>query len=418
MLLAVRDGLRRLTLPLLFALPILAAASHFGAVADGADYVIHVSIDGLNPQWMQQVIDAGRAPTLKRLQAESAWTANARTDFTHTVTLPNHTSMLTGRPVLQPEGLPLGAFHGWTINDVPQLGATLHNTGNPAARYIASTFDVVHDAGRATALYTSKDKFIIYDQSYNESTGAANAHGRDKIDTYFFQDDGPPTYSDSMNRRFLADMAARHFNYSFVHYRDADSAGHAFGWGSPDYLRAVANVDAYLADMLHFVETDPTLKGRTTIIVNADHGGVDLNHVDAERAENYTIPVFVWGASVGRGDLYAINRDTRTDPGDTRLEYAPEHQPIRNGDTGNLALKLLGLGPIPGSVINARQDLRVVAVGDFNRDGLVDNADYTMWRDTNGSTTDLRADANGDGRVDLADCELWRASFGQPAGAE
>ena len=87
--------------------------------AFAAEFVIHISVDGLNPQWMQQVIDAGKAPTLKRLQAESAWTANARTDYTHTITLPNHTSMLTGRPVLQPDGMPPTVFHGWTINDVP-----------------------------------------------------------------------------------------------------------------------------------------------------------------------------------------------------------------------------------------------------------------------------------------------------------
>jgi hypothetical protein len=323
-----------------------------------------MSIDGLNPEWMQQVIDAGRAPTLKRLEAEGVWTANARTDFTHTVTLPNHTSMLTGRPVLQPTGMPAGIFHGWTINDVPPLGATLHNTGNPAAKYIASTFDVVHDAGLSTALFVSKDKFIIYEQSYNETTGAANPHGRDKIDVFFFQDDGPPLYSDGMNRRFLDDMAAKHFNYSFVHYRDTDSAGHAFGWGSPEYLQAVAAVDGYLAQVFKLVESDPELKGRTTIIVNTDHAGVGTNHGDADQAVNYTIPAFVWGAGVGRGDLYTINRDTRTDPSDTRPEYADEHQPIRNGDTGNLALKLLGLGPIPGSTINARQDLRVTASGE------------------------------------------------------
>lgn len=385
----------------------LAPAGHATAV----EHVIHISVDGLSPILMQQVIDAGRAPTFERLQQEGAWTPNARTDYTHTITLPNHTCMLTGRPVEQAAAFPVGSFHGWTINDVPQKGATLHNTGNPAAKYIASSFDVAHDAGLSTALYATKEKFIIYNQSYSENTGAQGKHGRDKIDVYFFQDDGPPNYSEGMNRRFLADMAAKHFDYAFVHYRDCDSAGHSFGWGSPEYLQGVASVDRCLADVLKLVETDPELKGRTTIVLTADHGGVGTNHGDCNKCVNYTIPVFVWGAGAGRGDLYAFNEDTRVEPGELRPEYGFEHQPIRNGDTGNLALKLLGLEPIPGSTINAKQDLRIASRADFNRDGNVDAADYTIWRDTQGSATDLRADANGDGKVDAADHEIWKAAM-------
>jgi len=383
-----------------------------GAPALAAKYVIHISVDGLNPEWMQQVTSAGKAPTLQRLEHESAWTANARTDYTHTVTLPNHTSMLTGRPVLQPDGMPPTVYHGWTINDVPALGATLHNTGNPHVKYIASVFDVVHDAGLSTALFVSKDKFILYDQSYNETTGAANPRGRDKIDRYFFQDDGPPAYSDGMNRQFLQDMAANHYNYSFIHYRDTDSAGHAFGWGSPEYLQAVATVDGYLAQVLELVETDPQLAGHTAIIVNTDHGGVGTDHSEADRAVNYTIPVFVWGAGASRADLYAMNAQARTDPGDGRPDYVTHGQPIRNGDTGNLALKLLGLGPIPGSMINVHQDLRVALVGDYNGDGAVNAADYTTWQNSLGSADDLRADGNGNDIVDQADYDIWKAAMG------
>ena len=94
-----------------FATPLELLLAASGARA--ADHVIHISVDGLNPQWMQQVIDAGRAPTFQRLQSEGAWTANARTDFSHTITLPNHTSMITGRPVLQPGGMPVEVAHGW-----------------------------------------------------------------------------------------------------------------------------------------------------------------------------------------------------------------------------------------------------------------------------------------------------------------
>jgi hypothetical protein len=324
-----------------------------------ADYVIHISVDGLHPGHLQRVIDDGDAPSFKRLEQEGAWTANARSDFSHTVTLPNHTCMLTGRPTLQPEGMDGKVFHGYTSNSLPRRGATLHNSRGAPGGYIASTFDVVHDAGKSTALFATKDKFVIYDQTYNETAGGEHERGRDKIDVYFYQEDPAPAYSSGVHQRFLADMAEKHFNYIFLHYRDTDTVGHAQRWGSGAYRQAIRSVDSYLADLFRLVETDPALAGRTTIIVNTDHGGIDFDHQDAMLADDYTIPIFVWGAGVKPGDLYAFNKDTRLDPGTGRPDFNAAKQPIRNGDTGNLALSLLGLGPVPGSLINARQDLRV-----------------------------------------------------------
>lgn len=55
--------------------------------------------------------------------------------------------------------------------------------------------------------------------------------------------------------------------------------------------------------------------------------------------------------------------------------------------------------------------------GDYNADGVVDAADYTVWRDTLGQSTDLRADGNDDKTVDAADYQVWKSNFGNAGSA-
>jgi hypothetical protein len=54
--------------------------------------------------------------------------------------------------------------------------------------------------------------------------------------------------------------------------------------------------------------------------------------------------------------------------------------------------------------------------GDYNRNGIVDAADYTVWRNALGSTSDLLANGDDEGSshgiVDEADYEVWRNNFG------
>jgi hypothetical protein len=51
--------------------------------------------------------------------------------------------------------------------------------------------------------------------------------------------------------------------------------------------------------------------------------------------------------------------------------------------------------------------------GDFNRDGTVSAADYTVWRNSTGQTGNVAADANEDDVVDLNDYAMWKANFGR-----
>jgi Type I phosphodiesterase / nucleotide pyrophosphatase len=370
---AVRsDSWRRIAA---FCAAIAVALAVFAPASRGAvEHVIHISVDGLHPGHLQTQINAGFAPHFKRFQDEGAWTNNARTDYTHTNTLPNHTSMLTGRPVSLPVGMSGTPHHGYTDNDTPPAAETLHNFTTPDW-YKASSFDVAHDAGLSTALYASKNKFVIYEQSYNAANGAPHANGADKIDRFF----GPESTA-SMQSTLLTEVAANNYDYTFIHYADLDDAGHGVGWGTPTYMTAIVTVNNYLGQVFNLVETDPQFMGNTAIVLSADHGGTGTGHSGATNASNYTIPFYVWGAGVAHGDLYALNAGTRTNPSTGRPDYLAAGQPIRNGDGGNLALSLLGLGPIPGSMINSAQNLRVSLPGDFNLDNKVDAADYVAWQ--------------------------------------
>ncbi|MEN1679950.1 MAG: hypothetical protein AAGJ46_10170 [Planctomycetota bacterium] len=63
--------------------------------------------------------------------------------------------------------------------------------------------------------------------------------------------------------------------------------------------------------------------------------------------------------------------------------------------------------------------ISVALLGDFNRDGSVDTADFTVWRDTLGQavTPFAAADADGSGVIGVEDYALWRANYGQAVGA-
>lgn len=327
---------------------IFACVFCFCLMARGADYVIALSVDGLGSTYLQQRVAAGQLPHFKRLAAESAGTANARADYDITVTLPNHTSMVTSRRIKEPEG------HAWTSNTDPAKGVTIHSK---KGTYVPSVFDVVHDHGLRTGVWATKTKFSLFKVSYDAINGAPDTTGpdtgRNKVDCFVI------AKSAALAESFISTMATQPCHFAFVHFGDCDAAGHAMGWGSNDYNSALIAVDGYLGRIMDLIATNPALKGKTDLIVTADHGGEGKDHSDAAKSIDYTIPFYVWGAGVSHGDLYALNTATRQEPGENRPDYSDLKQPVRNGDVGNLALSLLGLPSIPGSMIDVKQDLRV-----------------------------------------------------------
>lgn len=343
-------GVVTLTLPTLPAEERSEGRPPAARISDSPDdpvrQVVAISVDGLRPGAIRELGSAG-APALHRMMRQGVSTLNARTVLESTSTLPNHASMLTGRRVDPPQG------HGLRVNS--DLGGTVHDgTG----RYVASMFDVVHDHGGRTGLYSMKDKFELFDRSWNARNGARDRdgvdHGRDKVDRFVLGS------AKKVTRRVVGRLRSTPDRLSFLHLANPDAAGHENGFASSAYLRAVRRVDRQVARVLRAVRSSPSLRRHTTVVLTADHGGRASDHGDQTARANYTVPFIVWGASVSPGrSLYALNPD-RDNPRNGRPGYAGS-QPVRNGDVANLVTDLLDLPRVPGSEFNRPADLDVHA---------------------------------------------------------
>jgi hypothetical protein len=236
-----------------------------------------------------------------------------------------------------------------TIDD----GNSIHNTGNTNVPYIASVFDVVHDHGLSTAfLFGKAASLSVCERSYNAKYGAPDLNPPDNGPNKVDYSVGADSYADQLVSLFLQELKfLPPKRYTFLHFADPDKAGHRWGWGSPEWSNSIVNLDQQIGRIMDAVRKDPLASNQTAVIVTADHGGTGQGHWIGGGTQSIQIPLLLWGPGIPAGvDLYSLFSN-RADPGTNWLDYSASPQPLRNGDTGNLALNLLGLPPIPGSLM-------------------------------------------------------------------
>ena len=306
---------------------------------------VAITIDGLRPGAVT-ALGPDKVPALFRMMRQGSSTLNARTTTEQTRTMPNHSSAFTGRRVLGTSG------HKVTFNDDSEA-TDIHTV---AGQYVPSMFDVVHDRGGRVVFFAGKDKFAFFNRSWDARRGAVDTigvdNGRDKISRYVYDENAT-----SLVDRVVASLRDRPAKLTYVHIRLPDSAGHQHGFFSGEYLTAVRQASAKVGRILGTIARRDSLRTRTAVVLTADHGGTGKDHGDVTRAVNYTIPFFVWGASITQGgDLYELN-PARVEPGTAQPDYFSGEPPVRNLDMASMVTGYLGYGSVPGGLAPGTEPL-------------------------------------------------------------
>ncbi len=264
--------------------------------------VILISWDGAKASVLRAMMRVGQLPSLQALWESGVGTLAART-IVPSLTLPSHTSMLTGQTFARHK------IH-WN-RYIAQKGVVQYPT----------ILDLASDAGISSGFFVSKKKFLHLVRQSGRYVVYRRNH-----------------FAPKMMDGLLAQLQRDPLRLVFFHLRDPDVAGHWFGWGneqrippvppSSPYKQALIRSDKALGRLMRFLNTKDLWK-ESAVIVTSDHGGHDRTHGSAHH-EDRLIPWVLGGGGLRK--------------------RCTLQEPIETYDTAATVLGLLGL-PRPKEMV-------------------------------------------------------------------
>ena len=233
-------------------------------------HVFIISFDQGNPSLIEQT----DMPTFHQMEANGARATEAYT-IVPPLTLPSHTSMLTGVGIQK---------HQVTWNDYRPTNGIVK---------VPTIFGLAKERKLKTAMFVGKEKF-----KHLELPGT--------IDELVWPQ--PDDDAKSVAKAFAAEFRKTKPNLCFIHFRDPDTVGHKTGAYSSEKIQALKDCDDALKTIKEAVAAAGVLD-QSVFILTADHGSHDSkdkngktigSHSDA-RPEDVLIPWVAWGKGVKRG---------------------------------------------------------------------------------------------------------------------
>jgi predicted AlkP superfamily pyrophosphatase or phosphodiesterase len=226
--------------------------------------IVIISIDGLRPDLMIRA----DTPNIHQLMKDGSWTLWAQTTA-ESVTLPSHTSMLTGVP-------PVKHSIQWN-EDLPLI--------HPVYPMFPTIFELAKQAGYTTAMAAGKAKFI-------------NLAKPGTLDWAFIPTE--TKIEDFEVATAATEIILQHQpDVIFVHLPSVDNVGHLYGWASPQQLEAIHEADA-LIGMILWALDKTSERSSTFVLVTSDHGGAGQSH-GPDDTRSRSIPWVTAGPGIRRG---------------------------------------------------------------------------------------------------------------------
>ena len=275
--------------------PVAPAADAPHAGPRPEPHVVLISIDGLRPD----VALRADMPNLRKMMAEGSFTFWATTTPA-AITLPSHTSMLTGCVIEK---------HGISGNDDDVAAA------KPIL--VPTIFDLCHAAGLSTAMVSGKSKFLIYAKPVDAYWVPTASKSYKRVR---FGSTRPTLKQTTDDDADIGDRAVELLTehkprFLFVHFGIDDVIGHAKGWGSPAQIANLHTTDAAIGGILDALRK-LGLYDQTTVLLSADHGGAGRVHGRNNDPSKF-IPWVIKGPGVRKNFDLSLFHDRKIQTYDT-----------------------------------------------------------------------------------------------------
>lgn len=221
--------------------------------------LVLILVDGMRPDGLLQA----HVPMLRRLMEIGTYSFTARTVLP-SLTLPCITAMMLGVS--------------------PQVHGTLTNRFASHAWDGTGVIDLLHAAGYKIAAFTNWEQ--LRDLSQPGSLDLSIC--LNTSESYSL----PLGESDEqLVAMTISALQSHSMDFIFLYLGCVDTAGHKYGWMSPEYIRTIENADRCIEQFLS------ELPANTAVIVTADHGGVGHSHgLDSD--EEMFIPLIIHNAGL------------------------------------------------------------------------------------------------------------------------